>query len=73
MNDPDTPPPVSPLMTPDETSQCLGLTPEQLDAISRRNAGPEFYTLSPRLIRYNRADVIRHAGITPDPAPYPRS
>jgi hypothetical protein len=62
----DTPPPVSPLMTPDETSQQLGLTPEQLQAARERNTGPEFYTLSPRLIRYNRADVLRHtAGRAP--------
>ena len=60
MND-DTTPPVSPLMTPDETSQQLGLTPEQLRAARERNTGPEFYTLSPHLIRYNRADVLRRS------------
>jgi len=46
-------------MTPHETSEQLGLTPEQLRTARERNTGPEFYTLSPRLIRYNRADVLR--------------
>ena len=66
----DTTPPVSPLMTPDETSEQLGLTPEQLRKARERNTGPEFYTLSPHLIRYNRADVLRHTtGEVPCPHP----
>jgi hypothetical protein len=60
----------SPLMTPDETSECLGLTTAQLQADRERNVGPEFYTISPRLIRYDRADVIRHIP-TGTPCPQP--
>jgi hypothetical protein len=54
-------PPVSPLMTPEETSSCLELTPAQLRLDRDRNAGPEFYTINARLIRYDRADATRHA------------
>jgi hypothetical protein len=54
--------PESPLMTPDETSEDLTLAIEQLRAIRERNAGPEFYSLSPRLIRHRFRDSGKHPG-----------
>lgn len=55
-----TPPPLSPLMTPDEASESLGITIGELLTMGRHNLGPEFYILGRRLIRYNRVDVERN-------------
>lgn len=50
----------SPLMTPAEAAATLGITTRQLRTMRRRNTGPTFYTLGPRLVRYSRVDVERH-------------
>ena len=54
-----TTPPVSPLMTPHETSQALGLSLDQLSALRSTSTGPKFYQLDADLVRYPTADIVR--------------
>ncbi len=52
-------PPPSPLMTPGQTSDALGISLEELSTMRHGNAGPKYHGIGLGLIRYNTADVIR--------------
>lgn len=52
-------PPTSPLMTPDQTSDALGISLAELSNLRHGNAGPNYHGIGLGLIRYNSADVMR--------------
>ena len=51
--------PASPLMTPDQTSDALGISLEELSTLRHSNAGPKYHDIGWGLVRYNTADVMR--------------
>ena len=51
--------PASPLMTPDQTSDALGISLEELSTLRHDNAGPKYHSIGWGLLRYNTADVMR--------------
>lgn len=51
--------PASPLMTPDQTSDALGISLEELSTLRHGNAGPKYHGIGWGLLRYNTADVMR--------------
>ena len=51
--------PASPLMTPDQTSDALGISLEKLSTLRHGNAGPKYHGIGWGLVRYNTADVLR--------------
>ncbi|SEN93000.1 hypothetical protein SAMN05216281_11965 [Cryobacterium luteum] len=52
-------PPTSPLMTPDQTSDALGISLTKLSTMRHGNVGPNFHDIGLGLVRYNTADVMR--------------
>ena len=52
-------PQTSPLMTPDQTSDALGISLAELSTLRRGNAGPTYHGIGLGLVRYNTADVMR--------------
>jgi hypothetical protein len=50
--------PASPLMTPDQTSDALGISLEELSTLRHSNAGPKYHDIGWGLVRYNTADVM---------------
>ena len=52
-------PPTSPLMTPDQTSDALGISLADLVTMRSGNNGPNFHRIGLGLVRYNTADVMR--------------
>ena len=51
--------PASPLMTPDQTSDALGISLTELQKMRCGTAGPNYHGIGLGLIRYNTADVMR--------------
>ncbi|RJT91532.1 hypothetical protein D6T64_01700 [Cryobacterium melibiosiphilum] len=51
--------PASPLMTPDQTSDALGISLEELSTMRHGNTGPKYHGIGWDLLRYNTADVMR--------------
>jgi hypothetical protein len=51
--------PASPLMTPDQTSDALSISLEELNTMRHGNAGPKHHDIGLDLVRYNTADVMR--------------
>ena len=51
--------PASPLMTPDQASDALGISLTELQKMRLGTAGPNYHGIGLGLIRYNTADVIR--------------
>ncbi|TDW26946.1 hypothetical protein EDD25_3510 [Cryobacterium psychrophilum] len=51
--------PASPLMTPDQASDALGISLTELRKMRLGIAGPNYHGIGLGLIRYNTADVIR--------------
>ena len=52
-------PPTSPLMTPDQTSDALGMSLTELQIMRCGTAGPNYHGIGLGLVRYNTADVMR--------------
>ena len=50
---------VSPLMTPDQTSDALGISLKELSTLRHGNTGPKYHGIGRGLVRYNTADVMR--------------
>ncbi|WP_158252925.1 hypothetical protein [Cryobacterium sp. Y62] len=46
-------------MTPDQTSDALGISLEELSTMRHGNAGPKYHDIGWGLVRYNTADVMR--------------
>ncbi len=69
-SDHSTPPSDDDLITPAEVSKMVSLSVELLKKLRQRKAGPRFYKLSHRSVRYRRADVLawlaERASPTPD-------
>lgn len=55
--------PLTPLMKPAEAALILGLSVKQLGALRRHNRAPKAYVLGARLVRFDRADVMRRAAL----------
>ena len=53
-------PPLSPLMTPAETAQLLGVSVRQLARMRRQGTAPTHYRIDPTIIRFDRAAAHRH-------------
>lgn len=51
-------PPESPLMTPDQTSDALGISLAELSTMRHDNTGPKYHGIGSGLVRYNTADVM---------------
>lgn len=51
--------PASPLMTPDQTSDALGISLKELSTMRHDNTGPKYHGIGLGLLRYNTADVMR--------------
>ncbi|SDO32056.1 hypothetical protein SAMN05216368_11515 [Cryobacterium flavum] len=51
--------PASPLMTPDQASDALGISLIELQKMRLGSAGPNYHGIGLGLIRYNTADVMR--------------
>jgi hypothetical protein len=51
--------PASPLMTPSQASEALGISLEELSTLRHGNAGPMYHGIGWGLVRYNTADVMR--------------
>lgn len=52
---------VSPLLTPAQAAQILGITTRQLARRRRQNIAPKSFSISPHLVRFDRAAVERSA------------
>ena len=46
------------LWTPEQASQSLGVSVDQLDAMRVAGTGPITFALTPRVVRYAPADVV---------------
>ena len=51
--------PASPLMTPDQASDALGISLTELQRMRLGTIGPNYHGIGLGLIRYNTADVMR--------------
>ena len=51
--------PASPLMTPGQASDALGISLEELSTLRHGNTGPKYHGIGWGLVRYNTADVMR--------------
>ncbi len=51
--------PASPLMTPGQASDALGISLTELVTMRSGNTGPTFHRIGLGLVRYNTADVMR--------------
>jgi predicted DNA-binding transcriptional regulator AlpA len=60
---------LSPLLTPAETAQMLGVSRRRLASLRRRGAAPRAFIIGVGLIRFDRADVERVAAKHIQPAP----
>jgi predicted DNA-binding transcriptional regulator AlpA len=63
---------VSPLLTPAQAAQILGITTRQLARRRRQNAAPKSFVIGAKLIRFGRADVERSARTSISMATPPR-
>ena len=52
-------PPASPLMTPDQARDALGISLMELQIMRCGSTGPTYHGIGWGLIRYNTADVMR--------------
>jgi predicted DNA-binding transcriptional regulator AlpA len=52
---------VSPLLTPAQAAQILGITTRQLARRRRQNTAPKSFVIGTKLIRFDRAAVERSA------------
>jgi predicted DNA-binding transcriptional regulator AlpA len=52
---------VSPLLTPAQAAQILGITSRQLARRRRQNAAPKSFAIGAKLIRFDRAAVEQAA------------
>jgi predicted DNA-binding transcriptional regulator AlpA len=50
---------VSPLLTPAQAAQILGITTRQLAKRRRQNTAPKSFSIGPHLVRFDRAAVER--------------
>jgi predicted DNA-binding transcriptional regulator AlpA len=65
MNQPRSADFISPLLTPAQAAQILGITTRQLARRRRQNAAPKSFTIGVKLIRFDRAAVERAAARWP--------